>query len=67
MNGPSAQRRRLLPAPSDPTRYVHVELPRCPDCASALIRYYRTTRSDDGSITRHARCECGKRFIVVAE
>ncbi len=68
------------PAPPDPAppaenadceparRYVYCRRPRCPECGSADLHTYRSSRTGDSSVTRHARCRaCRTKLLIVVE
>lgn len=57
------------PEPPNPTtRYVFVELPRCPECGGTRHRAYRSVEQGDGSRMKWTECKtCHEKFIVILE
>ncbi len=49
-------------------RYVFIQRPRCPRCASPDLKTQKTIDNGDDSITRETKCrECNHRFFIVVE
>lgn len=52
--------------PGEPSRYVFIPRPRCPECGALEIKTLRSELQEDDSVKRKSKCcECDHAFFVI--